>query len=391
MGKEPIRLGFVGGGGTSFIGGVHRAAATLSGRYAITAACLSSDRSRACTAAAEIGIASDRCYADFIQMAAAEQARPDGIEAVAILTPNSHHYVVAKTFIETGVHIICEKPVTTNLADAQHLIALIRDTARIFAVAHAYTGYSTVHEARARAEAGDLGTIRVVQIEYVQSWLATALEKSSHPIARRRTDPQTNGAAGCVAAIGTHAFNLAEFVTGLSLKEVAADLTIFVADRTVPDNAHIMMRYEGGARGMMWISQVAPGHENDLRLRVYGDRGSLFWSQRDPDNLTISPQGKSSEILMRGSAANISARPDALATPAGHPEGFVEAFARFYRSVGEQIGAMRDERACDPSALWVPNLYDGARAVAFSEATLRSSERNGAWVEIGSVDPMSPS
>jgi predicted dehydrogenase len=386
MSRNSIRLGLVGGGDSSFIGGVHRAAAALCGRYTIAAACLSSDPARARQFAARIGIAPDRGYDSFTQMAASERARPDGIEAVAILTPNGLHYEVAKTFIRAGVHIICEKPLTTRLADARHLIELARGSDRVIAVAHAYTGYSTVHEARARIKGGALGAIRIIQVEYAQSWLATALERSGHAIAQRRTDPELNGAAGCVAAIGSHAFNLASFVSGLSVREVSAELTAFVPGRAVPDNAHIMLRYAGDARGMMWISQVAPGHENDLRLRVYGDKASLFWSQRDPDNLIFSVQGEPSQRLVRGGPASLAEGPNPMRAPSGHPEGFVEAFANLYRDVARQIAAVAEHRACDPAALWVPNLRDGAQAVAFADAVLESSKRNGGWTQLSPIE-----
>lgn len=257
---------------------------------------------------------------------------------------------------------------------------------RVIAVAHAYTGYSSVHAARARVKAGMLGAIRIIQLEYAQGWLATALERCGNVIAERRTDPQVNGAAGCVAAIGSHAFNLAGFVGGLSLREVSADLTAFVPGRAVPDNAHIMARYAGGARGMMWISQVAPGHENDLRLRIYGEKGSLFWSQRDPDSLMVNVQGEPSRLFVRGGPGAAAPAPTSMPAPAGHPEGFVDAFANFYRAVAEQITAVAEDRPCDPACLWVPTLRDGAQAVAFAEAVLQSSKQNGEWIRLNPME-----
>jgi len=379
----PIRLGFVGGAEPSFIGRVHRAAAALSGRYATVAACLSSDPSRARAAAAGLGIAPERAYDGFAAMAATEGARPDGLEAVAILTPNGGHHAVAAAFLDAGVHVICEKPVVTRLADGLDLAA--RRRGRVFAVAHAYTGYGMVQEARARVQAGELGTIRIVQVEYAQGWLATALEREGHALAARRTDPRSNGAAGCVAAIGSHAFNLAAFVTGLRAREAAADLVAFVPGRAVPDNAHIMLRYEGGARGQMWISQVAPGHDNALRLRVYGERGSLEWAQTDPNRLVLRGTGEPGRDLAEGGRYALSPGRSPLRLPAGHPQGFVEAFANLYRDAAEQIAAQREGRACDPLALWVPTLHDGLDAVAFAEAALASSDRNGAWTAIAAV------
>ena len=380
--SRPIRLGFVGGGTHSFIGNVHRAAAAASGRFTIAAGCFSADKARSRESAQAIGIAADRTYENFKEMAEAERHRSDGIEVVAILAPNGMHYDIAGAFLRAGVHIICEKPVTTTVEHAHDLTRALRSSDRIFAVAHAYIGYSTVHEARERVKSGALGKIRVIQIEYAQSWLSTDLENAGHKIARQRTDPDLNGVAGCVAAIGTHAYNLADFVTGLELQEVSADLTAFVAGRRVPDNAHILLRYVGGAHGMMWISQVAPGHDNGLRLRIYGERGSLFWSQEQPESLVLNILGEPGQILARGGPGAAAHGLIPLVLPPGHPEGFVTAFTNFYAGVAEQIAAKTEGRKPDESSRWIPTLQDGVRAVEFAHAATQSSSRNGSWISV---------
>ena len=296
-----------------------------------------------------------------------------------MLTPNGSHYEVVTAFMRRNMHIVCEKPVTTRLDHANALVDLSRGSNRIFAVAHAYTGYATAHEARARVQSRSLGAIRIIQTEYAQSWLSSDIEKNGHKIARQRTDPDINGAAGCVAAIGSHAANFASFVTGLDPEEISADLTAFVSGRRTPDNAHIMMRYANGARGMMWISQVAPGHHNALRLRVIGDRGSLFWDQENSESLLVSPLGEPSLHLLRG-APGFMCPQDGL--PAGHPEGFIGAFTRLYDAVGEQIAASIEGRAATAASAWVPSLLDGVKTVRFADAALKSNEHNAAWKPI---------
>ncbi len=379
-----LRLGMVGGGQGAFIGAVHRIAARLDDRFELVAGSLSSDPARAHASAAALHIASDRSYAGFAEMAEREAARPNGIDVVAIVTPNHMHAAPAQAFAERGIHVICDKPMTHRMDDALALAETVRRTGVIFALTHNYTGYPMVRQAREMIAAGTLGPIRVVQVEYPQDWLTTRLEKTGHKQAEWRTDPARSGGAGCTGDIGTHAFNLAEFVTGLRCETLAADLTTFVPGRALDDNAHIMLRFRGGARGMLWSSQVAPGNENALRLRVYGEKGGLDWSQEQPNHLLFSPFNEPPCLLRRGGAGAGLAAAHASRIPAGHPEGYLEGFAQLYRDTAEQIAARIEGRAPDPASLLVPGLDDGLRGMRFIMASLASSQADAAWTAVES-------
>jgi len=370
----------VGGGRGAFIGGVHRLCARMDGQYDLVAGALSSDPKRAKESGADLGLAPDRIYTTFAEMAAAESKRPDGIEVVSIVTPNDSHHAIARAFLDRGIDVICDKPMTTTIADALDLVQVVKRTGLIFGVTHNYTGYPMVRQAREMVAAGELGTIRVVQVEYVQDWLTSKLEETGQKQAAWRVDPARAGEGGSLGDIGTHAHNLASFVTGLGVRELAADVSRFVPGRKLDDNAHLLLRFENGARGMLWSSQVAPGNENGLRLRVYGEKGGLEWSQEDPNQLRFTPVGQAPRVLSRG-GPNLG--PDAARAtriPSGHPEGYLEAFANLYRDLAEQIRARRAKRAPDRAALLVPTVEDGAHGVRFIHAAVESSAKNGAWV-----------
>ena len=377
-----IRLGMVGGGEGAFIGAVHRIAARLDDQYELVAGALSSDAARAHASAAALHIDPGRSYAGFEEMAEREASRPDGIEAVAIVTPNHLHFAPARAFLARGIHVICDKPLTHRLEDAVTLAAAVAQSGCVFALTHNYTGYPLVRQAREMVADGALGTIRVVQVEYPQDWLTTRLEETGQKQAAWRTDPARSGAAGCTGDIGTHAFHLAEFVTGLSCASVAAELTRFVAGRALDDNAQMLLRFAGGARGMLWSSQVAPGNENALRLRVYGDRAGLDWSQEQPNALLFTPLGDPPRLIRRAGAGASAVAAHASRIPAGHPEGYLEAFAQLYRDIAEQIGARRESRQPDPASLLVPSIADGVRGMHFITAAVASSEANAAWTAI---------
>lgn len=377
-----LRLGMVGGGKDAFIGGVHRIAARLDDRYELVAGALSSDPQRSRESAAPLHITADRAYDDYEIMAHEEMRRPDRIDVVAIVTPNHMHYPVAKTFLEAGFHVICDKPMTTSVDDAQALVDLVGKTGLIFALTHNYTAYPMIRQAREMVEAGALGKIRVVQVEYPQDWLATPVEESGQKQAAWRTDPARSGPAGCLGDIGTHAFNLAEFVSGLTCSEVAADLSTFVPGRRVDDNVGMLLRFKEGARGMLWASQVSPGNENALKLRVYGEKAGLEWHQEFPNQLRFSALGEPPCIIARSSHGAGAAAAYASRIPSGHSEGYLEAFAQLYTEVAEQITARLQNRAPNPAALWVPTVKDGLRGVQFIAATLASSQKNAAWVPI---------
>jgi predicted dehydrogenase len=377
-----LRLGMVGGGPGGFIGAVHRIAARLDDRFELVAAALSSNPERSRKAALDLHIAPDRAYASFTEMAAAESKRPDRIDAVSIVTPNHLHFAPAKAFLEAGIHVICDKPLTTTVEDAVSLSQLVRKTGLIFGLTHNYTGYPTIRQAREMIAAGELGHLRLIQVEYAQDWLTTPLETTGQKQAMWRTDPAQSGPAGSLGDIGTHAYNLACFVTSLGAEQVAAEVTTFVPGRRLDDNVQLLIRYQGGVRGMLWASQVAPGNENNLRLRVYGDKGGIEWRQEEPNALRFGPYGKSPQILTRGGPASTPAAKQATRIPSGHPEGYLEAFAQLYSDIAEQIAAREANRPPNPQSLLVPTVDDGVAGVQFISAVLESGRRNAAWVHL---------
>jgi predicted dehydrogenase len=381
-GNGPIRLGMVGGGQGAFIGGVHRIAARMDGEFDLVAGALSSDPARAAASAAELGLDPERSYASFADMAKAEAKRPDGIEAVSIVTPNNMHFPPAKAFLEAGIHVICDKPLTSTLADAKKLAALVKKTGKVFVLTHNYTGYPMVRQAREMVEKGVLGDIRVVQAEYPQDWLTEKVEDTGAKQAVWRTDPKQSGAGGAVGDIGTHAYNLARFVTGLELDTLAAELTAFVKGRPLDDNVNVLLRFKGGARGMLWASQVAPGNENGLKLRVYGTKGGLEWTQADPNYLWYTPFGEPKRLITRGGAGAGTAAGRVTRVPPGHPEGYLEGFANIYAEAARAIRAARRKGGKVPKDVIFPTVEDGVEGVAFIEACVKSSKKNGAWTKL---------
>jgi predicted dehydrogenase len=377
-----LRLGMVGGGRGAFIGAVHRIAARLDDRYELVAGALSADPLRAQESAAEFHIAPDRAYTDFAMMARAEVARPDGIDVAAIVTPNHLHHAAARAFIDAGIHVICDKPLTTTLADAEDLVAAAARADILFALTHNYTGYPMVRQARTMVAEGALGPIRTVQVEYPQDWLSTAVEQTGQKQAAWRTDPARSGPAGSLGDLGTHAFNLVGFVTALAAVEVLADLATFVPGRRLDDNAQLLLRFAGGARGALWTSQVAPGNQNALRLRVYGVRAGLAWAQEDPNVLRFARLDEPPQVITRaGPGANPTAA-HATRVPAGHPEGYLEGFAQLYADFAEQITARIENRAPDPASLLVPTVQDGLQGMRFIAAALESHHRGGVWTRL---------
>jgi predicted dehydrogenase len=377
---ERIKLGMVGGGRDAFIGGVHRIAARLDDHYTLVAGAFSSTADKARLSALDLGVKEDRAYTDFTEMAEKESARDDGIEAVSIVTPNHLHYAVAREFLSRGIHVICDKPLTASLEDAKSLVSLVEKSNALFVLTHNYTGYPMIRQARAMVNQGLLGDIRVVQVEYPQDWLSTKLEDSGQKQAGWRTDPARSGAGGCIGDIGTHAFNLAGFVTGLELDALCADIQTFVDGRELDDNAHVMLRYKGGARGMLWSSQVAPGNENALRLRVYGSAGGLEWSQEDPNYLWHTPLGEPKRLLTRGGSGASEDANAVTRIPGGHPEGYLEGFANLYTEAAEAIIAQRT--GSSPAQTLYPTVQDGLVGVAFVSAVVNSSRAGSAWTPL---------
>ena len=376
MSSEKIRLGIVGGGIGSFVGSIHRIAARLDDRYELLAGALSSEPRRAADSAAELGIDPRRAYASFEEMAKKEGKLKHGIEAVAIVTPNHLHCAVAKAFLEAGIHVICDKPLSSSLEDAEQIEKIVEGSGLIFAITYNYSGYPMVRHAREMVAAGKLGNIRVIQVEYAQDWLATNIEAEGQKQAAWRTDPTRAGTGGSIADIGTHAFHLAEFISGLEAKSLLADLDTFVAGRSLDDNANILLHYSNGAKGMLWSSQVASGQENALRIRLFGDKGGLEWDQEDPNYLQYRPLRETRQILTRGGPAVGETAARATRIPAGHPEGFLEGFANLYRDIADMIEASRTGKSL---TTLVPDVTDGVKGVKFVEKAVSSNAAGSIW------------
>jgi len=378
-----IRLGMVGGGQGAFIGAVHRIAARMDDQYELVAGALSSDAARARSSAKDLGIADDRAYTSFEEMAKAEAARPDGIEAVAIVTPNHMHAPAAKAFLNAGIHVICDKPMTLTVEESKELVDLVKSSGKIFALTHNYTGYPMIRQARAMIAKGELGEIRLVQAEYPQDWLTEKAEASgTNKQAEWRTDPKRTGAGGCIGDIGTHAYNLACFVTGLELDELLAQLSTFVEGRQVDDDVQILLKWKGGAKGMLWASQVAVGNENGLKLRVYGTKGGLEWTQADPNYLWFTRFGEPKQLLTRNGAGAWAEGTRVSRVPGGHPEGYLEGFANIYTEAARAIHAAREGKKPDAEVLY-PTVEDGLVGMQFIEAAVASSKAGNVWTKVG--------
>jgi len=380
-GGGKIRYGMVGGGQGAFIGAVHRLAARMDDQYELVAGALSSDPKRAIASAKELGLAPDRSYATYEEMAKAEAKRPDGVEAVSIVTPNNSHAPIAKAFLKAGINVICDKPLSVTVKEAKELVALTKKTGLIFAVTHNYTAYPMLRQAREMVASGQLGDIRVVQAEYAQDWLTNAIEKDGQKQASWRTDPKQSGAGGSIGDIGTHAYNAACFVTGLKLDSLCADLTTFVKGRKLDDNDNILLRFKGGAKGMLWASQVAVGKENGLMLRVYGSKGGLEWKQEDPNYLWFSAYGEPPRLITRGGHGSGKAAGRVTRVPAGHPEGYLEGFAALYTEIARALRARREGKTT-AADVYFPTVEDGLVGMEFVEAAVASSKKGAVWVKV---------
>ena len=377
-----LRLGMIGGGRGAFIGAVHRMAARLDDRYELVAGVFSSDPQRSRDSGAELLLDPKRCYGSVDEMLRAEGARADRIDVAAVVTPNHLHHSAAKQFLEAGCHVICDKPMTTTVADAADLVSSAERARRVLAVTYNYSGYPLIRQAKEMIGAGELGELRVVQVEYAQDWLTTALEAEGQKQAAWRTDPRQSGVAGSVGDIGTHAFHLAEFVSSVRVSQLAAELSTHVKGRKLDDNAQMLLRFANGARGALWATQVAPGNENGLRLRIYGAKGGLEWSQEEPNHLRYAPYGQQPRVIARGGPGATPLAASAARIPSGHPEGYLEAFAQLYRDIADLIAAYDAKTSPPAGALLVPTAKDGLRGVQFVHAAVESSRRSAAWVDL---------
>jgi predicted dehydrogenase len=377
-----LRLAVVGGGPGSFIGSMHRAAARLDDRYEIVAGALSSDPERSVAAATALGIAPDRSYPNAHELFTAEAARPDGADVVAIMTPNDSHHSYAIGALRHGFDVICDKPITNTLSEAVDVLATVEDTGLVFCLTHNYTGYPMVRQARAMVEDGMLGTIQLVQVEYVQGGKAGERDPDREGEVPWRYDPDRGGPSLVMGDIGTHAHNLVRFVAGVEVTELAAEVGHIVENRLVDDYAGALLRFDNGARGSFWVTQAAAGVENCLRLRVSGTKGTVEWMQEMPTQLVYKPLGAPAETRTPNGPGTLPLSSRASRIVAGHPEGFHEGFANIYSDAAEAIAARRAGVDPDPLALVFPNAVDGVRGVAFVEAAITSSVNNGAWTTV---------
>jgi len=348
-------------------------------RYELVAGALSSDPQTAKNSAPAFYISDERAYTSYKEMAVKESERSDGIEAVIIVTPNYLHYDMCKEFLSAGIDVICDKPLTTSTEDALDLVKLVNKTGLVFGLTHEYTGFAIVRHAREMVQEGMLGKIRMIQVEYPQEWLSTKLEDTGAKQAVWRTDPAKSGPSAVLADIGTHAIHTARYITGLDVSEVCADLTTFITGRKLEDNAHVMLRYENGAKGMLWASQCAPGGENDCKVRIYGEKGSLEWNLRWPNELFYSPLDGNHQIISRGRGEMKPLALFASRLPSGHAEGLHDGFGVIYRDIADAIVERRYGIKANPLSKTYPKVEEGARMIKFIEACLVSSKNNSTW------------
>jgi predicted dehydrogenase len=376
MSGKALKLGMAGGGEGAFIGAIHRKAAALDGDWQLVAGAFSSDAARNERSGAALGLDPQRVYGDLNALIAAETALPVGerIDALAIVTPNHLHAPMAIAALEAGIHVFCEKPMAMSSDEARAIAAAARQSGAKFALAFTYSGYPLVEEARTRVARGDLGKIRLVQVEYLQGWLSLPIDGEGNKQAEWRTDPAKAGLGGCLGDIGTHAFHLAEHVSGVAVSEVSADLTVHVAGRRLDDDVSALLRFEGGARGTLKATQVAAGEENGLKLRVSGEHGTLEWAQMEPNTLTLRWLDRPTEVVRAGGPGLAASTQALLRTPSGHPEGYIEAFANLYQGFAAAIRG-QDER-------FVPGLTDGLRTMNFIEAVIANAASDRKWTPV---------
>ena len=376
----------IGGGRGAFIGAVHRIAANIDGQIELVAGAFSSDAEKSKASGADFFLDPARVYASYAELVAKEAALPadQRIDFVSIVTPNHVHFPAAKAALEGGFHVLSDKPATFDLAEAKELAAIVKKTGLLYGLTHNYTGYPLIKEARELVHSGKLGKIRKVVVEYPQGWLATRIEASGQKQAAWRTDPKRSGAAGCIGDIGTHAENLAEYVTGLQISELAADITAFVKGRKLDDDGNVLLRFKGGAKGVLHASQISVGEENNLNLRVYGELGGLEWHQREPNTMLVKWPDQPMQVYRTANGYLGASAKAAGRTPPAHPEGYLEAFANIYKNFASAIRARQagQKLAKDDPANDYPKISDGVRGMAFIEAVVKSSKANSAWTKL---------
>ncbi len=376
-----LKLGMVGGGQGAFIGSVHRIASRIDDHYELVAGSLASNPEVAHASAKELGIAEDRSYSTYAEMAEKESNLENGIDVVSVVTPNHLHYPIAESFIKKGIHVICDKPLTHNLEDAEKFYECVKNSKALFALTHNYTGYPMVRQAREMCRNGSIGKLRVIQVEYAQDWLTLPIENEGQKQASWRTDPSKAGMGGSIGDIGSHAFNLADFITGAKLTELCADISSFVEGRKNDDNAHVLLRYDNGVKGMLWSSQVAPGNENALKIRIYGDKGGLEWEQENPNYLKVDIFGEAKKIIRRAGNETMDIAGRVTRIPPGHPEGYLEGFANIYSDFAKQIQSLKNNQKIEDELLLVPSIEDGLKGVKFISKVVESGLGGSKWLK----------
>src|SRR5512142_125463 len=380
--SRALRYGMVGGGQGAFIGDVHRKAISLDSSAALVAGCFSRSHENTLATGRGLGLSGDRLYRSFDEMAEAEAKRKDGIDFAVIVTPNASHHAAARAFLTRGIHVVCDKPLVFEVKEAEELAALARQKGLLFCVTYTYTGYPAVKHAREMIARGDIGDLRFVNAEYPQEWLSTLIEKEGQKQAAWRNDPAQTGKSNCVGDIGSHVENMVRYLTGLEIARLCARLDTFVPGRTLDDNASILVDYRGGAKGLYWSSQIAIGYDNGLRVRVFGTKGSLQWSQESPNSLTVSRLGEPTQVLSRGRDAFYPHAQAYSRIPSGHPEGYFEAFANIYRTFGAALARRKAGAAPSPDELDFPGVEDGISGVRFIGKCVESASKGAAWVDL---------
>lgn len=379
-----IRLGMIGGGEGSFIGAVHRIAARMDNAYELVCGAFSSNAEKSLRSGLMLGIDSTRCYASYQEMIIKEAGLPadERMQVVSIVTPNHVHFAPAMLALEHGFHVVLDKPMTFTLEEAKLLARKVQETGLLFCLTHTYTGYPMVKQAREIVKSGALGSIRKIYVEYPQGWLSTLLEATGQTQASWRTDPARSGKAGSMGDIGTHAFNLAEYVSGLQVTHVCADLNIVVEGRKLDDDGAVLLRFNNGATGVLMATQIAAGEENNLKIRVYGEKGGIEWKQEDANSLLVKWTDQPSQIYRTGAGYNSSLANHNTRVPPGHPEGYLEAFANLYRNFALCVRARMEEQTPEPAWLDIPGVEEGLRGMAFVEAVVASSASQEKWHEL---------
>jgi predicted dehydrogenase len=379
--SNKLRMGMVGGGAGAFIGAVHRMAAALDGEIDLVCGAFSSDPDKSRSSGVALGIDPKRCYGTFEEMILTEKQLPaeQRMQVVSIVTPNHMHFPPAKMALENGFHVICDKPATFNLEEALALEKIVAQSGLVFALTHNYTGYPMVKQARQMIKNGEIGAVRKIIVEYPQGWLSTNIEASGQKQAAWRTDPKRSGAAGSMGDIGTHAENLAEYITGLKITELCADISIFVPGRLLDDDGNVLLHFENGAKGVLHASQICAGEENNLNIRVYGEKGGLEWKQMEPNTLIVKWLDKPTQIYRTGGHTLYAQAAAHTRIPAGHPEGYLEAFANIYRNFAYAVRAHAAGKSPDPE-LDFPTIQDGVRGMRFIEKVIEAGKSTEKWV-----------